>query len=54
MVPMRTATVTDILVFVCVIAMFVGLPYFGNYAVLVFLGLFAFSYFTRPRTQARH
>jgi hypothetical protein len=38
-------------VFVLVVAMFAFLPYFGNYAVLVFVGLFGFSYLTRPRTR---
>jgi hypothetical protein len=45
----RMATFIDIAVFVFVIAMFVFLPYLGNYGVLVFVCLFGFSYLSRRR-----
>jgi hypothetical protein len=47
------AKFTDIAVFVFVVAMFALLPYLGNYGVLVFVCLFAFSYLSRPRTHRR-
>jgi hypothetical protein len=47
------STALDILVFVLVIAMFAFLPYLGNYGILVFVGLFGFSYLTRQRTSGQ-
>ena len=43
------ASFSDIVVFVLVVAGIVFLPYLGSYGVLVFAGLFAFSYLTRPK-----
>ncbi len=46
------ATLLDFVVFLCVIAMFTLFPYFGNYGVLVFVSLFGFTYFSRPRRHS--
>lgn len=46
------ATVLDFVVFAAVIAMFVALPYLGNYGALLFVSLFSFTYFSRPRQRS--
>jgi hypothetical protein len=45
------ASFVDFVVFLCVISMFVFLPYFGSYGVLVFVSLFGFTYLSRPRQR---
>jgi hypothetical protein len=44
-------TVIDFVVFLLVIGMFVFLPYFGSYGVLVFVSLFGFTYLSHHRTR---